>query len=106
MTPHRTKVGRPALVVHVIPSPQARGAQRAARVLVDRLNEDETVRHCLLSLFEGSPEVAVDPPLGLSLFRDVHLGECGLVLPGAKIRYRLLGKSSDCESGTCHQHGA
>jgi hypothetical protein len=35
------------------------------------------------------PEVAVDPPIAIKLFRDGGLGECGLVLPGAAIRYRL-----------------
>jgi glycosyltransferase involved in cell wall biosynthesis len=59
MTPHLDKDGAP-LVLHVIPSPRGRGAQRAARVLVDRLNELGTMRHCLLALFEGPPEVEVD----------------------------------------------
>ncbi|RME73956.1 MAG: hypothetical protein D6776_06105, partial [Planctomycetota bacterium] len=36
------------------------------------------------------PDVAVDPALKLKLFRDVRLGETGLVLPGARIRYRVL----------------
>jgi glycosyltransferase involved in cell wall biosynthesis len=48
------------LVVHVIPSPRARGAQRAARVLVDRLNEPDGVHHRLLGLFDGPPEVELD----------------------------------------------
>jgi glycosyltransferase involved in cell wall biosynthesis len=52
------------LVVHVIPSPLGRGAQRAARILVDRLDEPGGVRHRLLCLFDGSPEVEVDLDLG------------------------------------------
>jgi glycosyltransferase involved in cell wall biosynthesis len=48
------------LVVHVIPSPRGRGAQRAARVLVDRLDESGEVRHRLLGLFDGPPEVELD----------------------------------------------
>jgi hypothetical protein len=35
-------------------------------------------------------DVAVDPALKLKLFRDVRLGEAGLVLPGARIRYRIF----------------
>jgi glycosyltransferase involved in cell wall biosynthesis len=52
------------LVLHVIPSPLGRGAQRAARLLVDRLDEPGVIRHRLLGLFEGPPEVAVDLSLG------------------------------------------
>jgi glycosyltransferase involved in cell wall biosynthesis len=63
MTPHLGKDGS-LLVVHVIPSPRGRGAQRAARVLVDRLNESGPVRHCLLGLFDGPPEVEIDLALG------------------------------------------
>jgi glycosyltransferase involved in cell wall biosynthesis len=48
------------LVVHVIPSSLGRGAQRAARALVDRLDEPGAVRHRLLSLFAGPPEVEID----------------------------------------------
>ena len=62
MTPHLEDDGSP-LVVHVIPSPRGRGAQRAARVLVDRLNEPGVARHCLLGLFDGPPEVAIDVAL-------------------------------------------
>ncbi len=53
-----------ALVVHVIPSPRGRGAQRAARILVDGLDEPGVVRHRLLGLFDGPPEVEIDLPLG------------------------------------------
>ena len=63
MTPHLDKDGAP-LVVHVIPSPRGRGAQRAARILVDRLDEPGLIRHCLISLFEGPPEVEIDLALG------------------------------------------
>ena len=54
------------LVVHVIPSPRGRGAQRAARILVDRLDEPGVVRHRLLGLFDGPPEVEIDVALGYS----------------------------------------
>ena len=53
------------LVLHVIPSPLGRGAQRAARLLVDRLDEPGVIRHRLLGLFEGPPEVEVDLSLGV-----------------------------------------
>jgi glycosyltransferase involved in cell wall biosynthesis len=63
MTTHHEKDGGP-LVVHVIPSPRGRGAQRAARLLVDRLNVPGAVRHELVSLFDGPPEVEADLTLG------------------------------------------
>jgi len=52
------------LVVHLIPSALGRGAQRAARMLVDRLDESGVIRHRLLSLFAGPHEVEVDLNLG------------------------------------------
>jgi glycosyltransferase involved in cell wall biosynthesis len=63
MTAHLGTDGSP-LVVHVIPSPLGRGAQRAARTLVDRLDEPGEVRHRLLGLFDGPPEVELDLALG------------------------------------------
>jgi glycosyltransferase involved in cell wall biosynthesis len=63
MTPHLGKDGSP-LVVHVIPSPRGRGAQRAARVLVDQLDEPGVVRHRLLGLLDDPPEVELDLVLG------------------------------------------
>lgn len=59
MTSHLGEDQSP-LVVHVIPSPRARGAQRAARSLVDQLDEPGHVRHRLLGLFDGPPEVELD----------------------------------------------
>jgi glycosyltransferase involved in cell wall biosynthesis len=63
MTAHLGTDGSP-LVVHVIPSPLGRGAQRAARILVDRLDEPGRVRHQLLGLFDGPSEVPLDLALG------------------------------------------
>lgn len=61
-------------------------ARRARRHIVPRV---EGVIHAVRQLARmPPPEVAVDPPLAIKLFRDVRLGECGLVLPGAAIRYR------------------
>jgi len=57
MTPHVADDGG---VVHVIPSPRGRGAQRAARILVDRLNQLGPPRHRLLALYDGPPEVDTD----------------------------------------------
>jgi glycosyltransferase involved in cell wall biosynthesis len=62
MTAHLGEDESP-LVVHVIPSPRGRGAQRAARILVDQLNEPGKVRHKLLGLFDGPPEVELDVAL-------------------------------------------
>jgi glycosyltransferase involved in cell wall biosynthesis len=63
MTPHSDNDASP-LIVHVIPSPRGRGAQRAARILVDRLDEPGVVRHRLLGLFDGPAEVELDIALG------------------------------------------
>jgi glycosyltransferase involved in cell wall biosynthesis len=62
MTAHLGEDESP-LVVHVIPSPRGRGAQRAARILVDQLDEPGKVRHKLLGLFDGPPEVELDVAL-------------------------------------------
>jgi len=59
MTAH-LGVDKTPLVVHVIPSPRGRGAQRAARILVDQLDEPGKIRHRLLGLFDGPPEVQLD----------------------------------------------
>lgn len=42
----------PPTVVHLLPYDQARGAQRYARTLVDRIGSEEQ-RHLILTLFEG-----------------------------------------------------
>jgi glycosyltransferase involved in cell wall biosynthesis len=59
-----TEVAGVRLVLHVIPTPAARGAQREARALADHLEAPGTRHHRLLSLFEGPTEVAVDATLG------------------------------------------
>ena len=61
------------LVVHVIPSPLGRGAQHAARILVDRLDEPGVIRHRLLGLFAGPLEVEADLTLGMP--RPAHTAE-------------------------------
>jgi glycosyltransferase involved in cell wall biosynthesis len=55
--------GRPAgvpLVLHVIPTRLARGAQREARALADQLDAPGVRHHRVLSLFDGPSEVATD----------------------------------------------
>jgi glycosyltransferase involved in cell wall biosynthesis len=51
------------LVLHVIPTATARGAQREARALATRLDVPGTRQHRLLSLFAGPNEVPVDVSL-------------------------------------------
>ena len=48
------------LVLHVIPTATARGAQREARALVTRLDVPGRRHHRLLSLFGGPAQVGVD----------------------------------------------
>ncbi len=48
------------LVLHVIPTPAGRGAQREARALADQLDQPGVRRHRVLSLFDGDEEVRAD----------------------------------------------
>lgn len=59
-----TEVADVPLVLHVIPTPAARGAQREARALADHLEVPGKRHHKVLSLFDGPPEVVVDATLG------------------------------------------
>jgi glycosyltransferase involved in cell wall biosynthesis len=52
------------LVLHVIPTALARGAQREARALADRLDTPGLRRHLVLNLFDGPQEVPVELSLG------------------------------------------
>ena len=63
MTEHTTEaqhLGDPPLVLHVIPTPLARGAQREARALADELDRPGVRLHRVLSLFTGPAEVRTD----------------------------------------------
>jgi glycosyltransferase involved in cell wall biosynthesis len=51
---------RTALVLHVIPTRRARGAQREARALADHLDRPGLRRHRVLSLIDGPGDVSVD----------------------------------------------
>ena len=66
MTAHLGNDEATPLIVHIIPSPRGRGAQRAARLLVDRLDAPGRERHRLLGLFGGPPEVEIDLDLGFA----------------------------------------
>ncbi|HEY7916712.1 MAG TPA: glycosyltransferase family 4 protein [Acidimicrobiales bacterium] len=52
------------LVLHVIPTARARGAQREARAVADHLESPGRRAHRVLSLFGGPSEVVVDASLG------------------------------------------
>ena len=52
------------LVLHVIPNPVARGAQREARAIADVLDQPGIRAHRVLSLFDGPPGVRADCSLG------------------------------------------
>ena len=62
--PGMTEIWQPTtepLVLHVIPTPVARGAQREARALADQLDAPGVRAHRLLTLFDGPVEVAARP---------------------------------------------
>jgi glycosyltransferase involved in cell wall biosynthesis len=64
MTDQWETTGEP-LVLHVVPTALARGAQREARALADELDAPGVRAHRVLSLFAGPAEVAVDLTLGI-----------------------------------------
>jgi glycosyltransferase involved in cell wall biosynthesis len=55
-----------SLVLHVIPTPAARGAQREARALADSMDTPGVRRHKVLTLFDSPPEVPCDFSLGFA----------------------------------------
>ena len=89
------------LVLHVIPTRRARGAQREARALADHLDRPGIRRHRVLSLFDGpgdvvadlaldhpggdNPAVGFDPRLVLALRRFLlHLAPALVVAHGSE----------------------
>jgi glycosyltransferase involved in cell wall biosynthesis len=62
-TPPVWQSSTPPLILHVIPTRRARGAQREARALADRLDRPDVRAHRVLSLFAGSDEVRADVAL-------------------------------------------
>lgn len=74
-------------VLHIIPSRRGRGAQRAARILVDRLNELGPPDHRLLALFDGAAEVDAD----FSLAHRTKRGRAAEMFdPSLALRLRTL----------------
>ena len=65
MTDQWDSVDEP-LVLHVIPTPLARGAQREARALADELDAPGVRAHRVLCIFDGHPEVEPDLSLGIA----------------------------------------
>ena len=64
MTDQWDAVAEP-LVLHVIPTPLARGAQREARALADELDQPGIRAHRVLCIFDGPAEVEPDLSLGV-----------------------------------------
>jgi glycosyltransferase involved in cell wall biosynthesis len=62
------------LVLHVIPTPLARGAQREARALADELDRPGVRAHRVLCLFDGPAEVGPDLTLGIGDGDDPGVG--------------------------------
>ena len=68
MTAHSQEDG--SVILHVVPYDVSRGAERYARSLVDVMNETESDRHVLMTMFEGEEQsldadLALDVPRGL-----------------------------------------
>jgi len=64
MTDEWTRSDEP-MVLHVIPTPLARGAQREARALADELDSPGVRAHRVLCLFDGPVEVVPDLTLAI-----------------------------------------
>ena len=97
MTAHLGNDGATPLIVHIIPSQRGRGAQRAARILVDRLDEPGRVRHRLLGLFDGPSEVDIDLDLGYPAGR--HTAEGFQPRVALRLRHLLAAARSHRRGG-------
>ncbi|MGO8870502.1 MAG: glycosyltransferase family 4 protein [Acidimicrobiales bacterium] len=84
MTPSPWEPTGEPLVLHVIPTPLARGAQREARALVDQLHAPGRRVHVLLSIFAGDPEVRPDLTLGVDGGRTPAQGYDVKVIPALR----------------------
>ena len=88
------------LVLHVIPTPASRGAQREARALADSLDTPGVRRHRVLTLFDDPPEVASDYSIGARGGVDAAKGFAPrLVLP-------LRAELSRLEPAVVISHGS
>jgi glycosyltransferase involved in cell wall biosynthesis len=77
------------LVLHVIPTSVARGAQREARELADALDAPGRRAHRVLTLFGGPAEVRPDYSLGMEGGAEAGRGFRPLVVP--RLRSALAG---------------
>ena len=73
MTEQWSRTDEP-LVLHVVPTPLARGAQREARALADELDAPGRRAHRVLCLFDGPAEVRPDLTLGIDDGADPGVG--------------------------------
>ena len=88
------------LVLHVIPTPAARGAQREARALADTLDTPGVRRHRVLTLFDRPPEVPSDFSLGVGNGSEAAKGfDPRLVIP-------LRAELSRLEPAVVVSHGS
>lgn len=78
------------LVLHVIPTPLARGGQREARALADELDDPGRRAHRVLCLFDGPDEVRADLSLHLSDGDRPGVGFSFGALPAVRRALRAL----------------
>jgi glycosyltransferase involved in cell wall biosynthesis len=78
------------LVLHVIPTPAARGAQREARALADQLDAPGRRAHRVLSLFDGPGQVRADFSLGFDGGSAPAVGYDPRLLPILRTALRRL----------------
>ncbi len=97
-----TGTGTPALplVLHIIPTTVARGAQLEARALADALDAPGHRLHRVLSLFDGPPEVAADLTLG---HRDRGTAGVGF---GLRLVVRLRAALNRLDPAVVVAHGS
>jgi len=103
MTEHSTN-GMPTtdvpLVLHVIPTARARGAQREARALADHLDRPGVRHHRVLGLFAGSDEVVVDRSL------EQPGGDAPAVGFDGRLVLRLRSALADMDPDVVVAHGS
>jgi glycosyltransferase involved in cell wall biosynthesis len=93
MTDQGARSGEP-LVLHVIPTPLARGAQREARALADELDHPGIRTHRVLCIFDGPAEVEPDLTLGIPDGGDPGVGYNWRAVP--KLRSALARLDPVC----------
>lgn len=93
MTDQSTRSDEP-LVLHVIPTPLARGAQREARALADELDTPGVRAHRVLCLFDGPAEVEPDLTLAIDDGDDPGVGYNWRAVP--RLRRALADLDPTC----------